>query len=329
MSDFRCIEFDPLQKKIELGVRPFPPLRPNEVLIKVWGSPINPSDRLFCQGLYGTQAKNVIVPGFEGTGTVVKTGKGLLARRLLGKRVSGAVQGEDGFWAEYVKLSASQCVPLSASISNETAACALVNPLTALALFEPLRKKKASGLIQTAAASQLGRMVSRLCRKHSIPTIEIVHRKELVEKLMLDGSQIVLNSDDSQFQEKLTQQVHSLGIQYAIDAVGGKLTGQLIEAMPTQSEVVVYGVLSGQNCEVNPGELIFKDSVVRGFWLSFWLDKKNPLEKARLFYDLKRFLEIEGKTKVARTLSFSEAIEELRNPKGQDSIGKTLILPQI
>lgn len=329
MPDFRCIQFDPEQGTLSVESRSMPLLKPHEVLVKVWGSPINPSDRLFCQGRYGTQAKAKIIPGFEGTGTVVETGKSFLARRLLGKRVSGAVQGENGFWAEYIKLPAQQCVPLSSSISNETGACALVNPLTALALFEPLKKKKEAGLIQTAAASQLGQMVSRLCRKFSIPCVEVVHRAELAEKLVSTGSQNVFCSLDLDFDQKLAERVQSLGIHYAIDAVGGKLTGQLVGAMPSQSEVVVYGVLSGKPCEIDPGQLIFKESSVSGFWLSYWLEAKNPLEKARLFYDLKRFLETEGHTQVARQLSFSEAIEDLKNPKGQDSIGKTLVLPQL
>lgn len=328
MAEYQCIELNPQNSSLSLQTRTLLALEPGEVLIKVWGSPINPSDRLFCQGLYGTKAKSLVVPGFEGAGTVVEAGKSFLARRLLGKRVAGAVQGTDGFWSEYVKLPALQCVPMGNSIPNETAACALVNPLTALALFDPTKRRFSSGLIQTGAASQLGRMVSRLCKKHSVNCLEIVHRPDLKEKLLKEGSLQVLCSSDAGFEEELAELSYSLKIQYAIDAVAGKLTGKLIQAMPVQSEVVVYGVLSGETCEVNPGDLIFKQSAVKGFWLSYWLESKNPLEKARLFYDLKKFLEKEGQTHVARKLSLKEAVDEILNPHRQDSLGKTLILPQ-
>ncbi|NBT59143.1 hypothetical protein EBT16_10205 [bacterium] len=112
-THFKCIEFDPQTCALSLSSRVIPQPKANEVLVRVWGSPINPSDRLFCQGLYGTKASRPVVPGFEGSGTVVKTGSSWMARRLLGKRVSGAVQGTDGFWAEHVLLPASQCLPVS------------------------------------------------------------------------------------------------------------------------------------------------------------------------------------------------------------------------
>ncbi len=326
-KSYRCIELDPANFQLKIAERTVADLHPDQVLVQVWGSPINPSDRLFCKGVYGSPAKSPTIPGFEGVGTVVASGSGFMARRLLRKRVSGAVQGQEGFWAEYVVLPAKQCLVLPDSISNETAACAFVNPLTALALMEPLRKKKFYSLVQTGAASQLGRMIYRLCQKQNIPSIHVVHRPELKESLLREGYQEVLDSSSSSFLLDLTQKVKQYDVHYALDSVAGNMTHLLAQALPEKSQIVVYGILSGKNCEVSPGDLIFKDIALKGFWLSHWLQTKNPLQLGKVFYDLKKFLRKEGQTQVARKLNFEQAVQDILNPSHQDSSGKTLVLP--
>jgi len=202
---YRCIVFDPKSSSLSVIEKQHPTLKPNQVRVRVWGSPINPSDRLFCQGLYGTVAKTSMTPGFEGSGTVVECGSGFWAKRLMGKNVSGAVQGEDGFWAEYVVLSAQQCVEVDSDIPQETAACAFVNPLTALALMEPISKGAFTSLVQTAAASQLGRMIQRLTQKAGVPCVHIVHRAELKKELEAQGWQNVLDSSQPTFEKELQE----------------------------------------------------------------------------------------------------------------------------
>jgi len=326
-KSYRCIELDPSNSTVKIAERTVPDLRSDQVLVRVWGSPINPSDRLFCKGVYGTRAKSPTVPGFEGVGTVVASGSSFLARRLLRKRVSGAVQGQEGFWSEYVVLPAKQCLVLSDSVSNETAACAFVNPLTALALMEPIQKKKFRSLVQTGAASQLGRMVYRLCEKQKIPSIHVVHRAELKELLLREGYQEVLDSSSSSFESELALKTKKYGVRYALDAVAGNMTQKLAEALPEKSEIVVYGILSGKNCEVSPGDLIFKGISLKGFWLSHWLQSKNPFQLAKVFYDLKKLLQKEGQTQIARKLSLDQTLQDILNPSYQDSLGKTLVLP--
>ncbi|NBX76903.1 MAG: hypothetical protein EBQ92_10150 [Proteobacteria bacterium] len=326
-THFKCIEFNPQTESLSLATRVIPVLKPNEVLVKVWGSPINPSDRLFCQGLYGTKATQPIVPGFEGSGTVVKTGIGFMARRLMGKRVSGAVQGADGFWAEYVVVQANQCLPVSKGISDEVASCSFVNPLSAWALFEPLRKGRETSFVQTAAASQLGRMVIRLSQKYQVPGIHIVHRPELVEELKKEGAEYVLDSSRPQFESDLKAACERLQVRYAIDAVAGEMTGVLVRSLVSGGTVSVYGVLSGKSCEVPPGDLIFRDIQVKGFWLSYYLKEKNPFEMIRLFLDLKRLLKSEGATHISRHLSLLEVIEDFKRTPPSSSHGKTLVMP--
>jgi len=318
---------DPQTKTLKLVEHGFPELKANEVLVRVQSSPINPSDRLFCQGVYGVTSVDKVTPGFEGLGTVVQTGKNLLAKRLMRKRVAGAVQGRDGFWAEYVILPAEQCLVLGEKISDEAGSSAFVNPLSALALIEPITKKKYPSILQTAAASQLGRMIERWCRKHRIPIINVVHRPDLKLALLNEGFTHVLDSSHENFGQDLKRLCRELDIRYAIDAVGGKMTGLLSKNLPESSEVIVYGVLSGQACEIDPADLIFRNIKVKGFWLSHWLKSKNPLQLLKIFSDLKKSLESSSVSMVAKRIPLEAVPQEITNPSGSSSFGKILITP--
>src|SRR5680860_1283921 len=124
-----------------------------EVLIRMFASPINPSDLAFLKGGYGIQKTYPTVPGFEGSGTVVAAGKGILPKLWMGKKVACAASPKyNGCWAEYMVTSADSCVPLSKNVSLEQAAMMFVNPMTALAFFDIYKKtpnptKKHRGII--------------------------------------------------------------------------------------------------------------------------------------------------------------------------------------
>ena len=126
---------------------PVPRPGPGQVLIRVAASPINPSDLMFIRGLYGFKKPLPVIPGFEGSGTVVEAGSGMLPRFLKGRRVACAAADPNiagGMWAEYLVTSAQLCVPLSKQVDMEQGATMLVNPLTAWALMEEVCLVKTS-----------------------------------------------------------------------------------------------------------------------------------------------------------------------------------------
>jgi NADPH:quinone reductase-like Zn-dependent oxidoreductase len=263
------------------GVRivevPAPEPRRGEILVKVICSPVNPSDVLYCSGTYGSPPQLPVVPGFEGCGIVVKSGGGLMAHRLVGKRVAGAVQSGQGFWAEYVILKAAEALPVPSHVSDESAASAFVNPLTALALARPVIKGAHRAMIHSAGASQLGRMLIRLSRRHGFPLINIVHREALVTALKAAGAAHVLDSSQAGFKASLTALARELRATWAADAVAGSMTGILASCMPQGSTIAVYGVLSGCESVVNPGDLIFRGQTVTGYWLTSEFKDRSPL----------------------------------------------------
>src|SRR5664279_5783873 len=120
---------------------------PGEVLIKVAAAAVNPSDLAFLKGIYGTRKKLPVVPGFEGSGTVVAAGSGMMSRFYLGRRVAFASGEGDGTWAEYAVTPATQCVPLPKNVTLEQGSMMMVNPLTALAFMEIIRQGRHKAII--------------------------------------------------------------------------------------------------------------------------------------------------------------------------------------
>ena len=129
----RAVLIHEFRSKTEVGDAPV--LRPGrgQVLIRIAAAPINPSDLAFLKGGYGSPKNFPLIPGFEGSGTVVAAGSGFLPRFLLGKRVACATNGAfGGTWAEYLLTPASSCVPLPRHLSFEQGEMAIVNPMTAV-----------------------------------------------------------------------------------------------------------------------------------------------------------------------------------------------------
>jgi NADPH2:quinone reductase len=154
--------------RLRLVEKAVPTPGPCQVLVAVRASPVNQSDILFCEGRYSAPSRLPITPGFEGCGVVVQAGS-WRGRWLVGRRVACGTPTGDGLWAEYAAVPLWNCLPLPRHVDDEQGACAIVNPVTAWALFEPLRRGTHRAMVQTAAASQLGRMILRLSQRYRRP----------------------------------------------------------------------------------------------------------------------------------------------------------------
>lgn len=256
---------------------PVPQPQPGQVLIRMESAPINPSDLAFLQGHYGVRKALPAVPGFEGSGTVVANGGGLLGWNLVGSRVA-CVAGADqnGTWAEFMVTSAKTCIKLPTNVSFDMGACYFVNPLSCAMFIDIIKREKHEAVVQTAAASSLGKMLIRWCSELHIPVINVVRREEQVRSLREMGCAHVLNSSSPQFREELSRLCIDLNATVAFDAVGGEMTGMVMQALCENSVVYVYGALAGEACSgVHPGHLIFHSKRVEGLWLTEWIKTKG------------------------------------------------------
>jgi NADPH2:quinone reductase len=229
----------------------------DEVLVEIDAAPINPSDLGLMFGAAdpstaqeterdGQPAIVLEVPpaamramaprighwmpvGNEGSGRVIAAGEEESAQALLGKRV-GMFGGE--MYAGYRCLPSSQCLAFTDTISAEQAASCFVNPMTALGFLETREMEGQKGIVHTAAASNLGQMLVRLCQADDIPLVNIVRSEEQVQLLTSMGAQWVLNSQSDEFMKELVEALAATGASLAFDAIGGgRLVNRILTAM--------------------------------------------------------------------------------------------------
>jgi NADPH2:quinone reductase len=308
--------------------RPVPRPRRGEVLVRIAATPVNPSDLLFLRGEYGVPKPLPVIPGEEGCGTVVASGGGLQARALVGRRVACfATPDRDGTWAGYTATKADLCVPLLKRVSDEQGAMLIVNPLTAWSFVDRARRGGHRSFVQTAAAGQLGRMIIRLAARRGIDVVNIVRRPEQVELLAGMGAKYVLSSADADFNEQLRELCARLGTKFAYDAVGGELTGRLIQALPAGGHVTVYGKLTEEPCRADTLELIFRGKSVDGTWMEEWFPSQSFLFRTRAAFGAQRLLDDVLTTEVRARLPLEQAREAVGAYESGMTAGKVLFLP--
>ena len=238
---------------MEAVERPVPEPKSDQVLIRVEAAPINPSDHGVMFGYASMdQARNdsdaLVAPvgevgqrmmrgrhgqamplGNEGAGTVVAAGDSPAAQALVGKRVA-AMGG--GMYAQYRALPLMNVLPLKDEHTARDGASSFVNPLTALCFPETMRREGHSALMHTAAASNLGQMLVKICAADKIPLVNIVRRRAQVDTLKAIGAEHVVNSADDDFMAQLIDAVDATGATLAFDATGGgTLASDILTAM--------------------------------------------------------------------------------------------------
>ena len=165
--------------------------------------------------------------GNEGSGVVTDAGEN--AKHLIGKVVSG-VGG--GMYTQYRVLPAMACIEMADGIDPKECASSFVNPLTALGMVETMKNEGHAALIHTAAASNLGQMLVKICLADDIPLINIVRKSEHVELLKSHGANYICNSSDDNFKETLVEAIKATNATLAFDATGGgELSGRILSCM--------------------------------------------------------------------------------------------------
>jgi NADPH:quinone reductase len=258
--------------ELSLHEVPVPAPGANEVLVRVEASPINPSDLglliasadMTKATVAGTPERPIVTAclgeaslgalsarldkslpvGNEGAGTVVAAGLSSAAQALVGKTV--AIAG-GAMYAQYRAVDASACLVLPEGATARDGASSFVNPMTALGMTETMRREGHSGLVHTAAASNLGQMLVKLCQKDGIPLVNIVRKPDQEMLLRSLGATYVCNSASPSFGTDLVEALKATSATLAFDATGGgTLASQILNGMEeaansTAAEYSRYG----------------------------------------------------------------------------------------
>jgi len=241
--------------RCELAIRQHDTGEPgaDEVIVRVEASPINPSDLglLFSAAdvstlaasngvltlnvapniMRGMQARvgQSLPAGNEGGGVVVATGDSPSAKALMGRTV-GVLGG--GMYAEYRRLKVNQCLVLHPGTTSRQGASCFVNPLTALGMVDTMRMEGHKALVHTAAASNLGQMLQKICLKDGVDLVNVVRKPEQAKILRDIGAKYVVDSSSPTFMDELTEALAATDATIAFDATGGgNLASNLLSAM--------------------------------------------------------------------------------------------------
>ncbi len=322
---------------------------PDQVLVKVEATPINPSDlglllgpadlstakasgsgaaikvtaRVSEQSLPFLAARldQSMPVGNEGAGTVVKAGSSEAAQALLGKTVS-MVGGS--MYSQYRLLKAIECQPLPAGTTAAEGASWFVNPLTALGMTETMKREGHKALVHTAAASNLGQMLNKICIEDGIGLVNVVRNAAQARILRDIGAKHVVDSSSADFMEALTQALVEPGATIAFDAIGGgKLASQILTCMEmalnktakeysrygstTHKQVYVYGSLDTRALELTRNYGMAWG--VGGWLLTPFLQKIGRPEQVRLRERVVNSLKTTFASHYTRTVSLAEALD--------------------
>lgn len=309
---------------IEMADIDIPEPAEGQVRIKVSLASINPSDEMFIQGLYGQPRQKGKPAGFEGVGVVEASGGGDYADGLIGQRVAFAAgPNGTGTWADYAITDAAGCIPLIDGVRDEDGAAMIVNPLTALAMFNIVKETESKSFIITAGASQLCKLMIKVAKDESYEPIAIVRRDSQIDMLKEIGAKHVLNCESDSFVKDMYSICRSEKPRVLLDAVANNQSAQIFDAMPNRARWVIYGKLDEELPTIlQPGQMIFMMKQIEGFWLTRWMNEKPMNEKLGAIQKAQQlFASGEWQTDVTAIVPMSEAIErvpaELAKPNGK------------
>jgi len=312
-----------MEPYLERGTVAVPTPGPSQVLIKVSLASINPSDVAFIKGQYGQPRVKGRPAGFEGVGTVAATGDEPYAASLAGKRIAFATGLSNwGAWADYAIAEAAACIPLLDTVKDEDGAAMIVNPITAIAMFDIVKQEGEKAFIMTAGASQLCKLIAGLAREEGFRPIVTVRRDEQIPLLKEIGAAHVLNEKAADFEANLREVIKAEQPRIFLDAVTGPLASTIFNAMPKRARWIIYGKLDAEATVIRePGQLIFQHKHIEGFWLSEWMRQFRDRRGPAILEAQKRFSDRRWSTDVTAVVPLDEAMAkvpaELAKPNGK------------
>jgi NADPH:quinone reductase-like Zn-dependent oxidoreductase len=238
---------------------------PNQALIGVEFSPVNPSDLLLANGMYALRPALPAVIGNEAVGRVLDVGPGVQNVKL-GDRVLAPLSSFT--WRERMIVSADGLFALPSDADPRQLAMLTINPPTAaLLLSEYVNLKPGEWVVQNAANSGVGRWVIAFAKEHGLKTVNIVRRPELVPELeAIGGDLVVVDSPD--VSERIKTAIGRAEVRLALDGVSGPATGVLAATLSPRGTLVSFAAMSSSPMSISPLDIIFKPVTVRGFFMA-------------------------------------------------------------
>jgi NADPH:quinone reductase len=273
---YKFVELDHFGGKLKIKERSLRNIDRFEILVKIMCTTIHPADLMFIKGNYGDIQPDIfpVTPGFEGSGVIVKVGDDI-DRKYVGRKVAVFADpchpgSFDGTWAEYHYTTLPNIMVFDHDIQYERI-CFIINPLSAVGIFDTIKKLKVESVVQSAASSNIGKMVNKLCHREGINVINLVKDDHAFTEMKKNFAVNVIKTTDSEWEKEFEKLCDHFKVKTAFDCVGGEMTGKILSLLPNGSTLYHYGNLTEKEIsKVQSADLIFKDKTLTGWWLRNW-----------------------------------------------------------
>lgn len=255
-----------------------------EVRVRVTASPIHNHDLSTIRGVYGVRPSLPARAGTECCGVVDALGNGV-TQLQVGTRV---VTMAPGAWSEYVVVNAAAATPVPDTIDDGTASQLLAMPMSAVVLFDELDARDGAWIAQNAANGAVGKLVERIAARRGVRVLNLVRTQAAFDELHAAGARVVVRTTDG-WRERALEATGGELVSRIVDSVGGAETLELMKLLEPRGELIVFGGLSGSAMRLDPSAMIGNEWRVRGFWMSTWMSRATPEERAnaaRAVFDL-------------------------------------------
>lgn len=243
--------------------RPAPEPGPGEIRVRMILSPIHNHDLWTIRGDYGVKPKLPAIGGTEALGSVDALGEGVTSL-AIGQRVTAA--GLVNAWADYFIMPAARAMPVPDAIDDEVACQLTAMPLSALMAIEEMGAKPGQWIVQNAATGAVGKTLAMIAAARGVHVINLVRRKDAVDEFAARGIGNAVQVGEDGWEEKVRTFTAGAPIVAALDSVGGEESGLLLRLLGEGGLLLTFGAMSNKPMVVNPGDLIFRQATIRGFW---------------------------------------------------------------
>jgi NADPH:quinone reductase-like Zn-dependent oxidoreductase len=268
---------------LDVVERPLPEPGAGEVRVRTVLSPIHNHDLWTVRGTYGFKPELPAASGTEAVGIVDSLGEGV-ENVQVGQRV--ATGGTFGVWAEYFVAQAAGLVPVPDGVSDETAAQLVSMPFSALSLLDFLEVGPGDWIVQNTANGAVGRLVAQFAAARGVRVLGLVRRDAGVDELAALGIEDVVSTESDGWRERAAAVLGGAAPRAAVDSVGGPAAGDLLSLLGEGGTLVSFGAMGSGTLELSSGDIIFKQTTVKGFWGSAVISTMAAEKRGALFAEL-------------------------------------------
>jgi len=308
----RCVVYNTFgvpAEVLHLADRPVPEPGPGEIRVRMVLSPIHNHDLWTIGGDYGVKPALPAIGGTEALGVVDKLGEGVTTP-TLGQRVTGSAVNT---WAEYFVARAAAAIPVPDAIGDDVACQLAAMPLSAMMALEELGVQPGQWMIQNAATGAVGKTLAMIAKARGVHVVNVVRRAAGVAELAVLGIDNAISTAEPGWQKRVKDMTGGAPIVAALDSVGGEESGQLLHMLGEGGQLMTFGAMANQPMVVSPGDLIFKQATIKGFWLAKLRSGPRRAEIPRAIGDLVRLAAAGAlKLTVEKAFPLEEAAEAAR-----------------